>query len=190
MKFRRGYKKWADNEALRWRKELGLKKSDPLPARVLLDHLKIPYYPLDKLEGDPVLIDSLRKTLIGHWSAVAIKGKGQWFIVHHDQHSPARQESDIMHEISHILCEHSSTSIDDLNGIPLLKYNHEQEEEAKWLGGCLQLPVEALTYCLFNDITPQMISEKYTASSEMVKYRLNVSGAQRIFDRAKSKITS
>ena len=56
------------------------------------------------------------------------------------QTSESRIQSDIMHELAHVLLGHKMEEINPSLGFPLRKYDQSQEDEAEWLGGCLQLP--------------------------------------------------
>ncbi|OQP53499.1 ImmA/IrrE family metallo-endopeptidase [Niastella populi] len=58
-------------------------------------------------------------------------------------------------------------------------YCEEQEEEAKYLGGCLQIPRAGLLWATKKSMSIEQISEYYVASIDMVKYRLNISGVSK-----------
>jgi hypothetical protein len=79
---------------------------------------------------------------------------------------------------SHIICGHKQQGFEAIGdlGLMMRRFDHEQEEEADWLGRCLHLPRPVLGWCLNRNYTHQQISDHCTASEELVRYRLNTSG--------------
>ena len=183
-KLRRGFKAWADNKSLELRSSLGLTPYSPLKAADLCVELGVflctPAH-ITLLSGDCL------KTLCTdkgkeHWSAVTIpKYPSGYVVIHNHSHSLARQESNIMHELAHIICEHDMKSIHNKEGLPLFmrEFPVEQEEEAKWLGGCLQLPREALVWALQQGMEQAEIANHYLASAQMVRLRINMTGVNK-----------
>ena len=88
----------------------------------------------------------------------------------------------MMHEISHILLDHCipENLLHLANKFGLTYNNVLQENEAKYLGGCLQLTKPSLFASLKKNMTYEEIAEKYLASLEMVNYRINISGVQKV----------
>ena len=62
-------------------------------------------------------------------------------------------------------------------GLYLRSYDKIHENEASWLGGCLQIPFDGLVSALLKNKTHDQIALQFLASLEMVKYRINKSGA-------------
>lgn len=108
IKYRRGFKKWTDEKVVEVRKKLGLYASSPLDALKLCEFLKIPVLTPSQVLGLPnEQLDELLTNGSSHWSAVTIPlPDSKHLIIHNPTHSPARQQSNLMHEIAHILCEH------------------------------------------------------------------------------------
>ncbi|OOG72668.1 ImmA/IrrE family metallo-endopeptidase [Flavobacterium sp. A45] len=182
-KYKRGFKKWSDEKVIELRNQLGLYPSSPLCAFKLCEFLKIPILEPSSVQG---LSEEQLNELLGngsiHWSAATIPLKeGKYIIVHNPTHSPARQQSNLMHELAHIICEHKvseKTKTTGLSGF-LRSLDIEQEDEAEWLGSCLQLPRPALLYSLKKRMTFEEIAEHYKCSIEMVQYRINITGVTR-----------
>ena len=88
-----------------------------------------------------------------------------------------------MHEIAHIICGHKMEKIVIRKDIPfpLRDYNSEQEDEAKWLGGCLQIPRRALVKMIYKGLDTMELAEHFGASKDMVLYRLRITGASKQF---------
>lgn len=180
-KFRRGFKKFADDKAVELRKELGIKPTYPLSGLLLAEHLKaIVLYPNDVPGIDSGSLNQLLKGNDSEWSGVALHINDQPLIIINNTQSIARQESTIMHELSHIICEHPMGEFQPFSGgIFLRTFNNEHEGEAEWLGGCLQLPGVALYYNHKDGLSIKEIAEKFNASVDMVRFRMNMCGIGR-----------
>ncbi len=183
-KFKHGFKKEAEDWGLKIREEMGLSIFSPLDAFDLAKHKKIPVFTFDEILCD---LEYERTLLNNHPSFSAlytVNRNGQKIILYKKTDSSARQQSNIMHEISHILLEHSiPENLLNLASKFGLTYNNElQENEAKFLGGCLQLTKPSLFASLKKNMTHLEIAEKYFASTEMVSYRINISGVQKVKD--------
>ncbi len=159
-----------------------------MPAKDLAEHLSIGLLTpsiIEKLSEHHT--DILLRKDQSKWSGATFKCDGRNFIIYNETHALARQESTIMHEIAHILCEHEPNVPLGLNGMSLLLRDHnaEHEAEAEWLGGCLQLPREGLIWALKKGMTNRDIADNYQASLTMTNYRIGKSGAKIQVDRAK-----
>lgn len=182
-KFRRGFKTWAEAQGLEFRAKLGLKIIDPLPAVALAKHLDIPVLTPANIESlSPVHLKHLLEPK-SQWSALTIPHPGGHLIIHNPTHSLTRQESDLMHELAHILCEHPAPQLVNIPGFPLglREYDVVKEKEAEWLGGCLQLPRNGLSWALRKGMNHTDIAEHFKASGDMVRFRINMTGLKRQF---------
>jgi Zn-dependent peptidase ImmA (M78 family) len=183
---RRGFKSEAEKTALRYRSEIGIAAHSPLPAANLAEHLGISIMTPDEIKGISDEFLNLLLTAPGKdaWSAAIFLKNDKKFIIHNPTHSLARQESNLMHELAHASCNHELCEMETaLSGlvIPLRKYDHVQEAEAECLGGCLQLPQKALYH--YHHIlhkSSDEIAEEFTASKQMVNYRLGITGVLKI----------
>lgn len=83
-----------------------------------------------------------------------------------------------MHELAHLICAHPKTRIVTLPGfpLPLREYHPDHEDEAIWLGACLQLPRNGLLWARLQGMDHEQIAAYYGASHEQVRYRLNKTG--------------
>lgn len=178
----RGFKARCENMSLQVRKELGLQSNDPLAAPILAKHLGVQLFNPTEIKG---LLPQNLALLLGKekesWSAVTISFDEIDVIIHNSSHSKARQASNIMHELSHIMINHEpSTIFLSQNGqIILRNYNQDQEDEAAWLAGCLLLPRESLVYIRRKRISDFEACKKYGVSRTLLKYRMNVTGVKR-----------
>lgn len=192
MAFKKGFKKWAENTSLQLRNELSLECYEPLNAFNLCTHLNIPVLCPSSYKEFPVdQFEQLTKN-DSKWSALTMKNhEGIQFILHNTKHAPVRQQSNIMHELAHILCNHVPGQESDesivLQKLGLRKYNKEHENEAEYLGGALQIPRDGLMKHLFKGRSLEEIAEIHLCSTQIVQYRLFVTGAQRQFDNYNKK---
>lgn len=177
--FRRGFKTWAEQTAARVRQKLNLRPFAPLDPAGLAELLGVFIVQLD---GLPDLATDVRQRLLSehgdNWSAITV-GDGQChMIVVNPSHPKARENSNLAHELSHILLGHdpSMMFISSNGGVSLRTYNEEQEEEANWLAGALLLPREALLSIRRKRMSDDEVCQEYGVSLPMLRFRLNVTG--------------
>ncbi len=89
---------------------------------------------------------------------------------------PGRTNSDIGHELGHILLDHDVREIQPLVGHTFITCKPHQEEEATWLADCLLLPRPLLLREAYTGSSPEAIAVKYQVSQHMARFRLNTSG--------------
>lgn len=179
----RGFKAEAERIAVRYREELRLSIFAPLDAFKLAEHLEVMVIPVSQLGLSPECLGHLHGTSLkkAQWFAMTMIGEdGTKRVIHNDNVAPTRQQSDIMHELSHIICRHEHEGEDTRFGFPVRKYNDGHEAQAECLGATLQLPKPALFWQTKEGHTPEEIAAYYTASPAMVRRRLGESGVSRI----------
>ncbi|WP_462251154.1 ImmA/IrrE family metallo-endopeptidase [Ekhidna sp.] len=159
---------------------MGLTVNDQLPSRLLAKHLGVIL--LSQIDF-PDLSENDFLNLNGQsgWSGAAFECHDKPIILYNCHHSDARNESTIMHELSHIILGHKPSVDENLRHLGLLLRNYDEihENEANWLGGCLQLPFDGLVTALLKGKSNDEIALQYGASTDMVKFRINKSGANR-----------
>jgi Zn-dependent peptidase ImmA (M78 family) len=174
-----GFKARAEKLAAAARAMVGLPEDSPLPARKLAKAMgAIVVGPRDI----PAIPETLARQMLfdfaKNWSGITLPVDGQTIIILNTTHIPARQESDIMHELAHILCEHKPARIDPPGKLPWASrsFDPEQEAQAAWLGGCLQITKAGVYSSIAQSLDNLQIAERYGASPEMVRFRRNMSG--------------
>lgn len=174
----RGFKKKAEDKSIYLRKENQKQDFERLPARTLAEILGVIIkFPRDVPGINKTTLNALCKSNAG-WSAITLEENGNVLVILNPAHAPNRIESDIFHELAHLLCEHTMSGFETLNGFPLRIYDTVQEEEAAWLGGCLHIPRKGLEWALRNRMDKIAISKYYVASLQMVEYRINSTGVK------------
>ena len=176
----RGFKAWAEKQAREQRYNLGLKEHEPLPAARLAAKQGITIISPKQVPGiSSAHLERLLQDDCSSWSAVTVSVGVYIVIINNTSHTLLRQESNIMHEISHIICNHVPAKLIWIGELPFRVYDAEQEEEANWLGACLQLPRSALWAAVKRRMTVSEMSQYFQASEEMVRYRRQVTGVDR-----------
>ena len=144
--FRRGFKTWCENAATGFRRDLHMSADSPLDPRVLAEHLKILVWTPDDVArlGNlaPAHRDQLLIRDVSSWSAVTLILPTQKIVIVNSGHAPVRQNSDLMHELAHLILEHEPARVDMTPARLMIldTYNKVQEEEADWLSGALLVP--------------------------------------------------
>lgn len=181
--FARGFKTGAERKGVEQRRLLGLAATAPLDAFTLATHLHIEVCAFTTLLSDEEAQRLMypadpKQEISAFWMHNC---DGDPIILHNPAHSVRRQQSDIMHEIAHIMlghtCDEATRRICIQFGLQY--YNKLQEEEAKFLGGCLQITRDGLLWALRKRYSTSEIADFYNASEEMVRFRINATGAQR-----------
>lgn len=175
---RRGFKTEAKETARQTRGDLGLSLTDPLDPWKLAEWLEIPVVRLsdfqESAEGAYRYFSELGRSV---FSAVTVFDGNRRLIVHNDSHAPARQASNVCHELAHGLLLHAPTPALDDQGCR--NWSKEIEEEANWLSGVLLVPDEVAIAVVKNGIDLDQAALYYGVSVQMMNFRINVSGARK-----------
>jgi hypothetical protein len=187
--FKRGFKTLAEKHGEDFRKLLSIQIHEPLSPHELAKYLQLEILTLYQIPGaNPEFIDALLNTeKSDQWSGFIICLNGENLIVYNSSHSPARIASTIMHECAHAILKHPMAPINLNAEVPRNEYPKEQEAEAEWLSGCLLLPKAALLkHHIYKKQTVEQIADYFGVSTEMVNYRLRVSGVLTIKSRLRN----
>lgn len=187
MKLPRGFKAKANRIAVGIRHQMGLCPYAPVNPRCLAERLKIPSVPLTAFADE--LPDCVRRLRIEDPSAfsaalIPLDHRRQ-IILYNDSHSIPRQNSDIVHELSHALLLHSASPLFDRLGHRTM--DNEIEQEANCLAAHILIPNEAATRIVWSGKALQDVSERYGVSMKMLEFRLNASGARKRKARAQGQ---
>jgi len=176
----RGFMAEAERISESYRAEMGISKFDPLDAFCFAEHLNIRVFSVAEVYADAsdhpsyaAMCDPAKFSAM--WMT---NSEGDKIIIHNHNHSTYRQQSNLMHELAHIIRKHTvppqSASLCAQFGLHY--YNLLHEQEAKYLGGCLQITRPGLLWANKNLHSFENISEYYSASVDMVKYRMSITG--------------
>lgn len=185
--FRRGFKTWAEEIALRVRHKLKLPDNAPLDPFQLAGLLSVVVLGPDEVCG---LADECRRRLANdhseNWSAITVANGKHHLIVVNTAHAPTRRNSDLAHELAHVILGHEPSMMfaSPGSGIALRTHNKEQEDEANWLAGCLLLPRDALFSIRRRRLSDEEACQEYGISVAMLRFRINASGVDIQLKRA------
>jgi len=174
-----GFKAKANRIAVGLRRQLSLAAQAPINVHALAAHVGIPVVPLSAFRdwcSDQV--EQLTTRDASGFSAALISfGDGRRMVIVNDHHSPARQNSDIAHEIGHALLVHPLEVISSMMGCR--DFDPAMENEANHLAGYLLVPDQAAWRIVNSGMGPATAQEIYGVSRQMLDWRLNMSGARR-----------
>jgi hypothetical protein len=174
---KRGFKAEAERLATRLRGEMGVPPDVRIDVDKLASHLGVmvrsaadlvPYSDLERLENFQPGCFSAATFHLPDGSVVAV--------VNPLNRSRARRDSDLTHELAHVILRHTPSRVDRLGSLTFFDCDPEQEEEANWLAGCLLLPRALLLNAARQGLSPQQVADDNDVSIEMARFRLNTSG--------------
>ena len=194
-KLRRGFVKEAEALSVSHREALGLTVKQACPARRLARRLGLRvvstaavapalsadlYAAFAEYLGRPAgeAVASLQRDGEGFFAFFAEVG-GHRMVFYNPSCEPARQESDLMHEMAHVICGHEGQAIPFGTDFALRAHDPVHEEEAHRMGSILQIPEDGLFWHLVDGRTDEEIAKIYGASLQMVRWRKSKSGATR-----------
>ena len=176
MGMRRGFKSEASELAAEVRAELRLGPLDRLDPRQLAQHLDIPTVPLSDLAPNCRGAVYFLRSDLGTFSALTVFDGHRRMIIHNDAHSPARQNSNLTHELAHGLLGHEPRpALDAKTGCRLC--NARNEEEADWLAGELLVTRDMALAVARGRFTMQWAMNHLGVSEQMLTWRMRKTGA-------------
>lgn len=173
-KLRRGFKSEAESHASELREEMGIRADEPICPWMLAEHLAIQTCALSEFQhAAPDEIDYLRRTAAAGFSAVTLflgRYATRRVIVFNDGNAKTRRAADISHELSHAILGHPANAMFEDDPVA--------EEEAKWMGPCLLVPQPAAMRIVRAGIQEPVAAQEFGVSLQLLRMRLNASGAK------------
>ena len=157
---------------------MGLSPGDCMDAPELAKHVGCVVHPADELV-DIAKLKKLKRLQGDAFFACTFKLPDHHAIVFNPLMPETRRNSDIAHEVSHIVLDHRLSRLERLGDVAFLSCDKQQEEEAAWLSGCLLLPRFALVHDLTRGMPSKAIARNRVLSEDMVDYRRRVTGVER-----------
>ena len=163
---------------------------EALPYTLFAEHLGVRIWTPHDVPGlDQRFIEQLASTDESDWSATTIQVAGKTLIIVNSSHSVRRRANDVVHELAHIILDHTKARLEVSNeGHMWLKsYAKEQEDEADWLSAALLLPRDGLLkiYRRIQDF--ESIAEIYQVSVDLVRMRVNRTGISKQIHYSKNR---
>lgn len=187
---RRGFKAEAERLADDLRRQVECKDSQAIPLHLVATHLNVEVIAADEVVDRSQLeeLDDLQRDA---FSAGTFKlASGKRVIVYNPLHDHGRTNSNIAHELAHLLLEHTVRNIETVGNWKFLTCDSEQEQEADWLAGCILLPRPLLYAAAKKGMGPAEIAAQYETSEPMARFRLNASGVLVQLGRARRRTQS
>jgi Zn-dependent peptidase ImmA (M78 family) len=178
MTLRRGFKAEAERAATRLRHELRLQPHDGVDPRSLAKHIDVEVVDADSLVPRQEL-EELERLQAYAFSAATFEIAGRKIIVINPLHAIGRQNSDLAHELAHIILKHDLSEIRELGGQPFRTCKPDEEEEATAFGGTLLLPRALLVSAGRRHASIEQIASENRVTIDMARYRYNSTGVAR-----------
>lgn len=179
-----GFKTEANETSRELRIELNLHPAAPLCPFKLAAHLGVSLLRLsdfEELEPEAATY-LLGEDGVREFSAVTLCGIKPCAIIYNDAHSPGRIAADIAHELAHILLMHPPHRLVD--GTGRRHFDDELEAEANWLGPAILVSEEAALAIATRGLGLPEAAARYGVSEELMRMRLNTTGAYKRVYRA------
>jgi hypothetical protein len=175
---RRGFKAEAERLSASVRREMGKRPSEYVDAVDLARHAGAEVRCADELTSLAKLqeLDELQP---GAFSACTFTIGDRHIVVYSPLASPGRTQSDIAHEIAHLLLKHSVKSVETIGGVSFFTCDADEEQEANWLAGCLLLPRPLLYQAARRGMDSSAIAQTFNVSETMAAFRLRTTGVER-----------
>lgn len=179
MALRRGFKSEAERIADRIRRDAQLSTGVPVTPEILDTHLGV-----EIIAGDDLVpqtrFEELRALQVDAFSACTLSpSEGRLVVVYNPLSKPGRRNSDVAHELAHILLGHEFSRIETVGNVTFRSCDPQQEEEAAWLAGCLLLPRGLLLQEVLRQKSAQAIAKEYQVSQDMAEFRIRVTGVRK-----------
>jgi IrrE N-terminal-like domain len=175
---RRGFKAEAERTAEQLRAAMGKRATDPLDAIELAQHVGAEVRRADELTSIEKL-QTLEELQPGAFSACTFSVGDRHVIVYSPLASVGRTQSDISHEVAHIVLKHEMKSVESVGGMTFFTCDPDEEQEANWLAGCLLLPRRLLYIAAKRGLDAISVAETYRVSEQMAAFRLRTTGVMR-----------
>lgn len=175
---RYGFKAQAERISASARQSLNVSLFDPLDAKRYASYVGVLVLTVEELN----LTENARRQLLevdsASWSGMTIRESGLVGVLVNPTHSPERQASTMMHELSHVVLKHNPVRVDVSSaGILLVsEYSADDEDEANWLSGALLLPRDALKHYRGKGWSAPEITAHFGVSQQMYDWRIRMTG--------------
>jgi Zn-dependent peptidase ImmA (M78 family) len=186
MTLRRGFRAEAERIAAAIRADLGVAPSDKLPLDDAAGARGVRVVSAAELVDVDRLAD-LERIQAFAFSACTFDVGGSAVIVFNPLRSEPRRQSDVAHELAHLILKHELSEVHEVAGLPFRTCRSDQEEEATTLGGALLLPRPLLLKALSRGMGVEDIAGKYAVTPEMARFRVNTTGAVHQLNRARAR---
>ena len=176
---KRGFKAQCDRTVVEVRTKMGLARYAPFDPFAYAEMLGILCIPVSTLPGcSEETLAYVAGEGRGDFSAITVYRGARAIIVYNDNNTLERQVSDVSHELAHITLKHVPRPVIGEGGCRVWdKEQEEQEDEAAWLSGAFLVPADIALAIARKGVPVEEAAQFYGVSVEMMRYRLNATGA-------------
>jgi Zn-dependent peptidase ImmA (M78 family) len=174
----RGFKSKAEADAARLRRELALRVTAKLDLSQLAAHLGCTLVSAENLVGMERLAE-LERVQAYAFSAATFRIRGRNWIVTNPLHSPGRRNSDVAHELAHLILDHELSEVREIEGVSFRTCQPEEEEQATVFGATLLLPRPLLLQAASRGLAPEDIAVENEVTVDLARYRYNTTGIRK-----------
>jgi Zn-dependent peptidase ImmA (M78 family) len=177
--FRRGFKSQCERRSAELRRLLEREARDPLSAADVAKHYNVTVWNPDQITGIPVAdIQQLLGAGREEWSGFTLRIGTRHLVVMNSTQSARRQNSVLMHELSHIILGHklALAMFTESGDFVPSTYDQDQEDEAAWLGGTLLLPRPALLWMRHKGLADDEAATYFGVSPDLLRWRIRMTG--------------
>ncbi|MCW2629853.1 MAG: hypothetical protein JWR48_6575 [Mycobacterium sp.] len=157
--------------------------SRPLDPLHLAAHLDIPVIGLSELTEAAQGVEYFTQVEPSAFSATTVFRGRRRLIVHNDGHAPGRCNSNVTHELANGLLPHPPTPALDDRGCR--HWNQNVEDQATGLAAALLVPERAALSVARGRRTLEEAAEDFGVSAQMMRWRLNATGAHKHAQRGR-----
>ena len=178
MTLPRGFKAAAERTATEVRADMGLADHERVDIRAVAESRSIRVVSATELV-DLKRLEEIESIQAYAFSACTFDIRERHVIVFNPLRTPERANSDIAHELAHLLLGHELGEVQYLDGVPFRTCRADEEEQATALGGTILLPRQLLIREARRGATIESIALEYAVTEEMARFRWNTTGVAR-----------
>ena len=190
---RRGFKAWCERTSVDYRTALGVPLTVPLDPYWLAKHLGVRVaIPQEIPTLSKASLQQLTVVDPASWSAVTLSHGDRRLVILNSGHARVRQTSSLVHELAHIILNHSAdaTRLSDEGFLFRNSYDKAQEDEADWFAGCLLVPRDGLLDTYRKTQDQDRLAGWFGVSGQMIAWRLSKTGVSRQLRRFQASRTT
>jgi len=143
----------------------------------------------DQADRDHLLINAASNWSGGVFPQALPDGK--FICILNPTHPPRRNRITLMEEIVHIYRRHVPTGLRTvLPGMRVRDYDKKQEMEAYGVGAAALLPWTSFYHALDAGTEIEQMAEDYDVTTELIKYRIKITGATNLYRNRRQRSKS
>ena len=167
-----------------FRNDLGVNEDEPFDALRMKIHGVDVFVPGDILDLEDDCLTYLTGEGSDQWSAMSVPldlEADRWAVLRNDQHQLVRQKVTYLEECWHIMLGHKLTKVARISDAFGRTYDTTEEHDAYYLAAASLLPKVAVSKCIEQGESSEVIANKFGVSQPLVEYRIKRLGLWKAF---------